>query len=336
MIELPLILWGLFISTVGYVKWGTDMPGKSFPSGPQPPYTESELAWVAPTRATTEHLSLKIGERNIPRKYEALEQAAVWIEAEFKRLGFPKVERQEFTADGKKTRNLIVEVPGQLPASEGIWVVGAHYDTAETSPGADDNATGVAGLLEMAKRARLKPYKHAIRFVAFTNEEPPYFWTEEMGSLVYARSLAAAKTKVLGMLSLETIGYYSDKEGTQVYPFPISGMLKTIGDYITFVGDSSSRGFVKKFTEVFRQKTPFPSEGAAMAGWIDGIGWSDHWSFSQVGYLGLQISDTAYLRNLHYHTPEDLPGVLDFEKMGRVMEGVETTLRTLDADLPQF
>ena len=150
-----------------------------------------------------------------------------------------------------------------------------------------------------------------------------------MGSLLYARACRECGDRIVAMLSLETIGYYSSLSGSQRYPFPFSLAYPSTGDFIAFVGDLGSRGLVRDSIDVFRQTTKFPSEGGALPGWIPGIGWSDHWSFWQAGYPGIMVSDTAPFRYPHYHTTRDTPDQLDYDRMARVVRGLDHVVASL-------
>ncbi len=161
------------------------------------------------------------------------------------------------------------------------------------------------------------------------NEEPPHFQTENMGSLVYARALAARGERVVAMLSLESIGFYRDEEGSQHYPPPLSLFYPSRGDFIAFVGNVRSRALVRDVVQAFREAEPFPSEGAALVSVLPGVGWSDQWAFWQEGFPALMVTDTAPFRNPHYHQPTDLPPTVDVERMARVTRGVGAVIRQL-------
>jgi Zn-dependent M28 family amino/carboxypeptidase len=229
---------------------------------------------------------------------------------------------------GRPCHNLEATLEGAERPEEHV-VIGAHYDSAETAPGADDNASGTAALLAIARRQAGRALPRTVRFVAFTNEEPPWFQTEHMGSLVYARSLAAEGIDVTAMLSLETIGYYSDDEGSQAYPFPLSVFYPSRGDFIAFVSDTGSRELLHEVILSFRRHGRFPSQGGALPGSLPGVDWSDHWSFWQNGYPGVMVTDTAPFRYPFYHTPEDTPDRLDYERTARVVEALSRVVRDL-------
>ncbi|MBX3170118.1 MAG: M28 family peptidase [Candidatus Eremiobacteraeota bacterium] len=305
------------------------MPRQSF-AGVLPAPNDETRQLSARLEASVRHLSESIGERH-HHTYRfqktgsgELEEAADWMEQQFKSAGYP-VERQEYMAGdpAEKFCNLVAE----RKAGPEIVVIGAHYDTIPSTPGADDNASGVAILLELARQ--LRNPKRTVRFVAFTNEEPYFFQTEEMGSLVYARKCRAANELIVAMLSLETLGYYKDKPGTQKYPFPLSLVYPNTGNFVGFVGNLSSRALTRRVVESFRRQAAFPSQGACLPTFIPGVGWSDHWSFWQVGYPALMVTDTAPFRNPNYHQNTDKPETLDFERMARVTLGLRKVLDEL-------
>lgn len=301
------------------------MPGTSY-TGALPPMTDAERELSARLRHDVEKLAGEIGVRCIPR-YEALREAEGYISSELEAAG-TTVRRQEYQVDGKTCANLEAEIPGGKRAEE-ILVVGAHYDTVPGAPGADDNGSAVAGLLALARACAGKEYERTVRFVAFVNEEPPYFQTERMGSLVYARACKERGEKLAGAMVLEMLGCYSDAEGSQHYPPPLSWFYPSVGDFIGFVGNLSSRSLVHEMIASFRGHTRFPSEGAAAPEAIPGIGFSDHWSFWQVDVPAVMVTDTAFFRYPHYHEPTDTPDRLDYDRMARVVAGLERVIDDL-------
>jgi Zn-dependent M28 family amino/carboxypeptidase len=184
-------------------------------------------------------------------------------------------------------------------------------------------------VLALAKSPALQKPERTLRFVAFVNEEPPFFQTEGMGSTVYAKRCRDRGEKVVAMLSLETIGYYSDDEGSQKYPFPLGLFYPSRGNFIAFVGNTSNARLVRRCIKTFRAKVRFPSEGGAVPGSLPGIGWSDHWSFWEAGYPAIEITDTAPFRYPHYHEETDTPDKLDYERMARVVNGLEEVILDL-------
>ncbi len=295
-----------------------DMPGKSF-QGPLPELTVAQQSLRDRLEAHNRQLALEIGERNAYRRPAQLQQTVEYLDQSLAPAG--TVGRQTFTASGVKCHNLEVMLTGTVRPQESV-VVGAHYDTVAHCPGANDNGSGVAALLALAELlAEFKP-ERTLRFVAFANEESPYYRTSQMGSLVYARRLRARGDKITAMLSLETIGYFSDVQGSQKYPPPLSRYYPSTGNFIGFVGNVQSAALVRQAVAAFRRHAKFPSEGGALPAHIDGVGWSDHWSFWQQGYPALMVTDTAPFRYPHYHRHTDTPDKLDFARMARVVDGL--------------
>ncbi len=300
------------------------MPGESF-SGPLLPLSGEESATSVHLNRHLHCLAEVIGERNLWR-YPALQAAADHIFDSFQSCGYAPAT-QEFRVEGKSVRNIEVRLPGTGQSS--ALVVGAHYDTVPGSPGANDNATGVAAVLELARLLKHFHPKREIRFVAFVNEEQPFFATEGMGSWRYAKRCASRGERVSAMLSLETIGHYSDEPGTQHYPFPFGLFYPTRGNFIAFVGNLRSGMLVRKVVESFRHHARFPSEAVAAPGWMTGIGWSDHWAFWKAGYPAVMVTDTALFRYAEYHTRADTQEVVDVERMTRVVHGLAGVIREL-------
>ena len=258
-----------------------------------------------------------IGPRNtfVP---ENLQAAADFIEKGF--AGY-EVERQQYLAEDVSVANLIVEIRGTTHAEE-IVVVGAHYDSVDESPGADDNASGVAALLALARRfANAKPAR-TLRFVAWVNEEPPHFQTATMGSTVYARRCRSRNERIVAAVSLEMLGYYDDRPGSQQYPPPLAALYPDTAHFIGFAGNLGSRALVNQCVKAFRAHSTFPAYAAVLPELIPQTGWSDQWSFWQFGWPALMVTDTALYRNPHYHTASDTPETLDYERMAAVVEGL--------------
>ena len=224
--------------------------------------------------------------------------------------------------------NLEVEIVGQDKPDE-IIILGAHYDSVPGSPGANDNASGVAALLEIARMLQGQVLSRTVRFIAFVNEEPPFFQTKAMGSYVYAKRCAEKNENIVGIIVLETIGYFQNEPGSQKYPPPFSFFYPNQGNFIGFVGNLSSRQLVRETLAIFRKYALIPSEGAAIPALIPGVGWSDHWAFWQYGYPAIMITDTAPYRYPHYHQAQDTPDKIDYAKMMRVVSGVQKIIEVL-------
>jgi Zn-dependent M28 family amino/carboxypeptidase len=298
------------------------MPLRSY-RGPLSPLTPEQVALRDELQGDVQKLAGEIGERNTytPR---AMHAAADYIAACFTNAGL-SVTRQVFQAMGEQCANLITEIRGTTKPDE-IIVVGGHYDSVPGVAGANDNASGTAATLALARRfATAKPAR-TLRFVAFVNEEPPFFKDEAMGSLVYARSCRARGDNIVAMLSLETIGYYSDAASSQKYPFPVGLFYPSRGNFLAFVGKTSQGRLVRQCVRSFRTHAQFPSEGAALPSRIPGVDWSDHWAFWQAGYPAIEVTDTAIFRYRHYHTTEDTPDKLDYDRMARVVSGLEQVI----------
>jgi hypothetical protein len=301
------------------------MPGKSYRGAA--PALDDDLAGLRDElRRHVEKLAGDIGERNL-RRYPQLLQAATYLEDELTAAGY-EVSRQDYKTRGHACFNLDAQHAGQSKPEE-IVLVGAHYDSVIGTPGAGDNASGVAAMLALARRFSDRKTERTLRFVAFTNEEPPYFQTPDMGSLHYARRCRKRNENIVAMLSLETIGYYSDKPGSQRYPPPYGALYPDQGDFIAVIGNVGSRPMVHRVVESFRRHAKFPSEGGAIPGDVPGVGWSDHWSFWQEGYPGVMITDTALFRYPYYHSPQDTPDKLNYGAMARVVDGLEGVIADL-------
>jgi Zn-dependent M28 family amino/carboxypeptidase len=299
------------------------MPGKN-PSTVAA-LSSDELTLRAELEADVQHLAGVIGERNIPH-YPQLNAAADFIEGALARGGVTP-RRESYDLRGQVVHNIEIEILGTRPE---ILVVGAHYDSVFGSPGANDNASGVAGVLALARRFAGKPCGQTLRFVAFVNEEPPYFQTEEMGSLVYAKRCKARGDKITAMISLETIGYFSDAPRSQVYPSPGLGLFyPTVGNFIGFVGNVPSRALVRRAVGVFREQGKVPAEGAALPSFVSGVGWSDQWSFWQCGYPAIMVTDTAPFRYPYYHMSSDTPAKLDYDRFALTVSGMEKVIAEL-------
>ena len=279
----------------------TTMPGRSY-AGPLE-FTDTERALAGRLRAHV--TALAADQRNTD-----LERPARYIEQQF-----GSATSQTFQSGGRTVRN--------IDTGAGRVVVGAHYDTVPGSPGADDNASGVAVLIELARMGL------PARFVAFANEESPYFRSRAMGSWAWASRARERGEAVSAMLSLEMLGYYRDAPGSQHYPAPLGFFYPDRADFIGFVGDLGARELVHKVIASFRRHASFPSEGVSAPVLIPGVDWSDHWSFRQHGFPAIMVTDTAFNRYPHYHLESDTPEKLDYERMARVTLGLAAVIKDL-------
>jgi hypothetical protein len=314
--------------------FGVRMPGKNIPKAT--PLSRDEIALREELRADVQKLAGEIGERNMWH-YPQLNAAADFIEDSFSRAGLHP-RRDSYDLHGQACHNIEAEIPGRpqgttasQPSHLAIILIGAHYDSVFGSPGANDNGTGVAATLALARRFFGSKPEHTLRFVAFVNEEPPYFLSDEMGSLIYAGRCKARGDKISAMISLETIGYFSDAPHSQTYPSPGLGLFyPKIGNFIGFVSNVHSRALLRRVVALFRQHAKLPSEGAALPSFIPGVSWSDQWSFWRHGYPGIMVTDTAPFRYPYYHSSSDTPDKLDYDRFTLVVSGMEKVIADLD------
>jgi Zn-dependent M28 family amino/carboxypeptidase len=271
-------------------------------------------------------LAGEIGERHVWRP-KALHAAAGYIRRELEALGLA-VAPQGYDAYGVRCENFEVTIPGSSRASE-IVLAGAHYDTVEGSPGADDNASGVAGLIEIARALRGSHPARTLKLVAFVNEEAPFFYFGEMGSKVYARAARQRGDDIRIMLSLEMLGCYADEPGSQAYPPFLKWFYPDRGNFIAFVSNLRSRRALAELTRAFRAHCDFPAERLASPAFVPGVSWSDQLSFWRAGYPGVMVTDTAFYRYAHYHQATDTPERLRYPEMARAVEGLARALGAL-------
>ncbi len=236
-----------------------------------------------------------------------------------------------YNSHGVKVRNLVVEKKGRDPARPSI-VIGAHYDSVIGTPGADDNASGVAGLIELAHRLKDYTNTRTVRFVAFPHEEPPYFFTHLMGSRQYVKQLKEKKESVLVMLALEMLGYAGVRY-KQSYPAPLMrliGRYPKYGDFVGLVGNVRSLRMMSIVRRAMREGCAIGVETLTAPGFIPPLFLSDHSSFWKAGYPALMITDTAFLRNPHYHKVSDTVETLNFGFFTEVVAGVYAAVLALD------
>ncbi|HMR74773.1 MAG TPA: M20/M25/M40 family metallo-hydrolase [Polyangiaceae bacterium] len=281
---------------------------------------------VAELKQSVHALSHKIGERNTKKHWE-LAAAADFIADQLTAAGY-EVGRQGFEVDDVIAQNLEVDVRGTERGDE-VLVVGAHYDSAPGSPGADDNASGTAALLSLARQFRELKLRRSVRFVFFANEEPPYFQTDRMGSVMYAKHALARGDRMVGMLSLESLGVFSDAKDSQRYPAELREKHPTTGNFIAVVSDTASAGLCRRFAKLMQEGGPVPVEHDALPGDLPGVGWSDHWAFWQIGVPAVMVTDTAPFRSAHYHKATDTADRLDYERMAHVVVSLSRSLREL-------
>jgi Zn-dependent M28 family amino/carboxypeptidase len=265
-------------------------------------------------------LSEVIGSRSV-FEYEKLDAAKEYIESVLKDLDL-EYTLQNYQYSGKTFSNIIVTLQGQKEPGE-TFIIGAHYDTVFGTPGADDNASAVAVLLELCRLLKDYQPSKTLKLIFFVLEEPPTFKTKYMGSYVYARTAKENKEKIYGMISLEMLGYYNDKKGAQLYPLPLMSLFyPKVPNFIGVVGNLTSRKIVKKAANSIRKGCKVPVETLSTVKFVQGVDFSDHGSFWKMGYPAIMITDTAFYRNPNYHSMSDTIDTLDFDKMRELLTGI--------------
>jgi len=310
---------------LAYATFATWMPSSSY-TGHRAEPTPDQRTLQARLRAHVEKLATEIGPRNVERA-DKLTAARDYVRAvltPFETSG-AHVTLEDLDATGRGAQNVVLEVSGRQRST--IVVVGAHYDSCNQSPGANDNASGVAATLELARSIAQRPASSTVRFVLFANEEPPFFKTRGMGSRANAANARRRGDRISAMLALETIGFYSEAPGSQQYPWPVGLLYPSRGNFLGFVGDLGSRSLVREAIGAFRTGSQFPSEGAALPSLFPGVDYSDHWSFREEGYPAIMVTDTALYRDPNYHQVSDKAENLDYDALARVTSGMETVIR---------
>ncbi len=271
------------------------------------------------------HLS-KITQREGYRNSDnpsALNATAAYIYQQFDRYA-DTTYFQKFTANGIEYKNVICVIGKNRPKT---IVVGAHYDVCGEQEGADDNASGVVGLLELAKLTARADIDYRLEIVAYTLEEPPYFRTKNMGSAIHAKSLRDRKESIEGMICLEMIGYFKQERGTQKYPLGIFKLFKgSRANYITLVRKNGGGKFAKTFSKTFRKNAFLPAKKFVGPVSLAGIDYSDHSNYWNEGYSTLMITDTSFYRNPHYHEKTDTMETLDVKQMAAVIDSLVLAL----------
>jgi Zn-dependent M28 family amino/carboxypeptidase len=274
-------------------------------------------------------LAAEIGERNVFRPH-ALAAAASYIGATWRGQGY-EVASQFYSVRRVQCANLEATRLGATRPDQ-ILIIGAHYDTVPGSPGANDNASGVAGLLELAASfSRIVPAM-TVRFVAFVNEEPPFFMTDRQGSAVYAKAARDRGDDIRLMVSLETIGYFCRELGSQRYPPLFRWFYPNRGNFLALISNFRSLAITRQVACSFRRHSDLPVEHAAVPSFVPGVSWSDHRSFWQCGFRALMATDTAFYRYPYYHTADDTPDKLSYPELSRAIEGLHLALADFASD----
>jgi Peptidase family M28 len=314
---LPALLCALALVlalAVAYGWYGLSQPLWS----PVPVAAGTHVAKAASLERHVRVLSTEFADRSF-EKPARLNGAAKYVEAQLVALGL-QVERQAFKAEGDNYRNLVVRLGPDTPE---VVVIGAHYDVAGEQPGADDNASGVAGLIELARLLQGAKLAHRVELVAYTNEEPPFFRTPHMGSAIHAKALKASGKQARLMLSLECIGYFSDAPGSQTHPVRLlNAVYPTVGNFIALVGYYEDGPVARRVKTAMMTATDLSVHSINAPGFLVGIDFSDHLNYANEGFVGMMVTDTAFYRNKAYHTPQDTFDRLDYVRMGKVVDGV--------------
>jgi len=304
-------------------------PATAASSAANSPGPAANPEWAALASRLESHvteLAGTIGERNVFRP-QALHAAADYIRGQWAAQGY-RVVPQSYEALGVSSENLEITLTGTSRPDE-ILLIGAHYDTVQGSPGANDNASGVAALLELSRMLRDAKPSRSIRFVAFANEEHPFFYGGGMGSGVYSKAARARNDDIRLMISLEMLGYYSDAPGSQRYPPLLRHFYPDRANFIAFVSDLASRHRLRELVQAFRAHSDFPAESLATFTFVPGVSWSDHLSFWRENYRALMVTDTAFYRYAHYHRASDTPEKLRYPEMARVVTGLQAAIGDL-------
>lgn len=318
------IVSSLILALLGVLWWCTWMPGAPH-GGELAPLSEAEQLIERNLRGHVATLAGELSPRNLDHE-DNYTAARDYLREHLEALGPYEVSLQKVPAGDRLSFNVVATWRGRAHPDE-VVVLGAHYDSkGDVTPGADDNASGVAAGLELARlfAARGEPPARTVRFVFYANEEPPHFQNPGMGSRADADALAEQGADVIVMFSLEMLGYYDDAPGTQRYPPVLKWFYPDTGDFVAFVGRITDRAEVTCATGRLRELDTFPAYGFAGPSFIEGIDYSDHWSYWQRDYRAVMVTDTSFFRNSNYHRASDTPDTLDYPRFARVVHGLDT------------
>src|SRR5262245_7136138 len=296
----------------------------------RPPQSQAELDLQSRLTRHVDILAGVIGPRHLGRP-SSFEATVAYIDQQFTGLGKPP-RYERYDINGPSVANLVVEQEGVRRPNE-VVILGAHYDTVPETPGADDNASAVAMLLEVARLLHGISVKRTVRFVAFACEEPPHFYTDTMGSQVHARGCRQRGEHIVGMICLEMVGYYTTERDSQRAPTEIPKVLRWIlpsrGDFLAAVGNLKSIRLLRAFRGGYRRNGHLPLFSIALPELVNAIRLSDNGPFWDEGYSALMITDTSFLRNPHYHLQSDTPDTLDYGRLTMATLGVANAIRHL-------
>ena len=324
IIGLPVgLIIGGVLAMIIYFREQADASGKGGS------YTRRDIT-RKDLQENVEKLAVSIGPRHLGDP-DRLNAAVKYIEGTLgpANLGY-HVERHTYKVGGVDCHNIVLDMPGKgSDRVQEIVLVGAHYDSVPATPGADDNASGVAAVMSLAQAFANTKHERSLRFVLFANEEPPYFQTDDMGSLVYAKECKKRGDQIVAMLSLETLGYYSSARGSQKAPAGLETQVPDAGNFLAVIGNVTSAPIVDIFKNWFAKNSTLPLAGMSLPASVVEQGWSDHWSFWQQGYPAVMVTDTALLRNPNYHQATDTAGTLDYERLTQAVKGLEGVIQEL-------
>lgn len=282
---------------------------------------------LSDTTIIKSHLTILTKTQNFRthQNVDQLNKTADFIKSVFSQYT-DSVFTQEYSANGRTYKNVICSFGTE---NNKRVIIGAHYDVCDNQQGADDNASGVVGLLELSRLLKGQKLNYRIDLVAYSLEEPPYFKTEFMGSYIHAKSLADCKTDIYGMISLEMIGYFKDEKKSQSYPVGfLSIFYGSKGNYITLVKKFNSGKFAHSFCRHYKSLRTIRTKKFAGPTSLPGIGFSDHLNYWKFGFSALMITDTSFFRNKNYHKTTDTMEALDLNRMAKVIDGVFKTILT--------
>lgn len=309
LLVLPVVAIGWYVTQPGLTR---NRPSK---------------AVVDPTRLRAHVVALS--EQFYPRSFnrpDNLDRCAAYIGGHFAAVG-ANVSTQEYVVLGRTYRNVIGYFGAEGYAKV---IVGAHYDACGEKPGADDNASGVAGLLELARLIGSSGTAPAVELVAYSTEEPPFFATENMGSVHHAQQVRDSGREIRQVIVLEMIGFFSDEPRSQMYPAAIFKLFfPGRGDFIGVVGRPADRREIRRVRDLMRGATELPVRSAAVPALVPGVDYSDHRSYWPHGVPAVMITDTAFFRNGEYHKQGDTADRLDYDRMGKVVVSVYEAVTTL-------
>jgi len=296
-------------------------------SQPSRSHNQPSQASVDPKRLVA-HVRF-LSEDCAPRAYdrrENLAKAAAYIRQQFTEKG-GDVSKQVYDVNGLTYENVILTLPGKDPAR---IIVGAHYDAFGNTPGADDNASAVAGLIELARLLADIELQHTVELVAYCTEEPPFFGTDDMGSARHAALLRQQRVDVRAMIALEMIGYFTNEKGSQQYPMRLLHLFyPSRGNFIGIVGNTKQRWLTREMKRLMRGTTDLPVYSVSIPSFVPGVDFSDHRSYWEQGFPAVMITDTAFYRNKMYHADGDTADRLDYDRMAKVVVGVFEAVKEL-------